>query len=316
MKLNYKHHVLRKQKWVKKGLIFKPHGDLSWMISHAAVPFAVRIDRDFYRIYFSSRDNLSRSQTGFIEVNITNSENILQITNEPVLKIGECGTFDESGAMASWLVDHNNCMYLYYIGWNVGATIPFRNSIGLAISWDGGETFEKYGDGPIIDRSIYDACFVASPCVLIESGIWRMWYLSCIKWDVSANGAKHYYHIKYAESKDGIEWERKGIVCIDFKSNDEYAISRPCVLKEGSIYKMWYSYRGESYRIGYAESKDGLQWERKDEEVGIDVSETGWDSEMICYPHVFKHDGAKYMMYNGNGYGKSGIGLAILASEE
>lgn len=127
---------------------------------------------------------------------------------------------------------------------------------------------------------------------------------------------KHYYHIKYAESLNGIDWERKGIVCIDFKSNDEYAIARPCVLKEEGIYKMWYSYRGESYRIGYAESKDGIQWERKDKEAGIDVSATGWDSEMICCPHVFEHNGEKYMLYNGNGYGKTGIGLAVLAREE
>ncbi len=306
----------KKQRWIKRGLIFEPPKNLGWVVSHAAVPFALRIDQDIYRIYFSSRDNFNRSQTGFIEVDIKNPKDILQTTNNPVLKFGDDGTFDESGAMPSWLVDQGDCLYLYYIGWNVGATVPFRNSIGLAISGDGGRSFEKYGDGPIMDRSIYDACFVANPCILIESDIWRMWYLSCIKWGVGANGAKHYYHIKYAESKDGIEWERQGIVCIDFKSNDEYAISRPCVLKEEGIYKMWYSYRGESYRIGYAESQDGLQWERKDEDAGIDVSETGWDSEMICYPHVFEHNGEKYMLYNGNGYGKSGIGLALLAREE
>jgi len=306
----------KKQRWIKKGLIFEPPKNLGWVVSHVAVPFALRIDQDLYRIYFSSRDNFNRSQTGFIEVDIKNPKDILLTTNNPVLKFGDDGTFDESGAMSSWLVDHDDCIYLYYIGWNLGTTVPFRNSIGLAISGDGGRSFEKYGDGPIMDRSIYDACFVATLCVLIESGIWRMWYLSCIKWVVGANGPKHYYHIKYAESKDGIEWERKGIVCIDFKSNDEYAISRPCVLKEDGIYKMWYSYRGESYRIGYAESRDGLQWERKDEDADIDVSETGWDSEMICYPHVFEHDGEKYMLYNGNGYGKSGIGLAILSKEK
>jgi hypothetical protein len=306
----------KKQRWIKKGLIFEPPKNLNWMVSHAAVPFALRMDQDLYRIFFSSRDNYNRSQTGFLELDIKNPKDILQITNDPALKIGEGGTFDESGAMSSWLVDHDDRIYLYYIAWNVGATIPFRNSIGLAISCDGGKTFEKYGDGPIMDRSIYDACFVASSCVLIESGIWRMWYLSCIKWVVDANGAKHYYHIKYAESKDGIEWERKGIVCIDFKSPDEYAISRPCVLKEYGIYKMWYSYRGESYKIGYAESEDGIHFNRMDEKVGIDVSETGWDSEMICYPHVFEHNSEKYMLYNGNGYGKSGIGLAVLAREE
>jgi len=59
-----------------------------------------------------------------------------------------------------------------------------------------------------------------------------------------------------------------------------------------------------------------LRWKRKDREVGIDVSASGWDSEMIEYPFVFDHKGERYMLYNGNGYGKTGIGLAVLAKEE
>ena len=89
-------------------------------------------------------------------------------------------------------------------------------------------------------------------------------------------------------------------------------MSRPCVLKENGLYKMWYSYRGQSYRIGYAESKDGFEWTRMDADVGIDVSESGWDSEMIEYPFVFDQNGERFMLYNGNSYGKTGIGLARL----
>ena len=80
---------------------------------------------------------------------------------------------------------------------------------------------------------------------------------------------------------------------------------------------MWYSYRGQpsitTYRIGYAESPDGVHWSRMDEKMhSLDVSEGGWDSEMICYPYVFDHKGKRYMLYNGNGYGKTGFGLAVL----
>jgi len=123
---------------------------------------------------------------------------------------------------------------------------------------------------------------------------------------------EHRYHIKYAKSHDGINWERKGCVAIDFANDQEVAISRPSVLKEGERWRMWYSFRGESYRIGYAESDDGLKWSRLDSQVGIDVSLTGWDSEMIEYPFVFDHAGQRYMLYNGNGYGKTGFGLAVL----
>ena len=140
-----------------------------------------------------------------------------------------------------------------------------------------------------------------------------MWYVSGTKWEADNDQPKHYYHIKYAESVNGIHWQRNGIVCVDFGDHDEYAIARPCVIRDNGIYRMWYAYRGKGYRIGYAESKDGLRWERKDEEVGIDVSDSGWDSEMIEYPFVFDHDGERYMLYNANGYGKTGIGLAALA---
>jgi predicted GH43/DUF377 family glycosyl hydrolase len=163
-----------------------------------------------------------------------------------------------------------------------------------------------------LDRNDCDPYFVASSCILVENGFWRMWYLSCVGWGLEDGKPKHRYHIKYAESFDGVDWRRDGVVCIDFGSEAEYAISRPCVLKEGGVYRMWYSYRGESYRIGYAESEDGIHWTRKDDLVGLDVSESGWDSEMIEYPYVFDHNGERYMLYNGNGYGKTGIGLAIL----
>jgi len=301
--------------WVKKGQIFDPHRNLGWIASHAAVPFAKKKEDDLYRIYFSGRDHINRSQTGFFEININSPWNINYITDEPILKRGRIGSFDDSGAMLSWIVDYQDRTYLYYIGWNLGVTVPFRNSMGLAISQDGGKTFWKYSKGPILDRDSCDPYFIASACVLIDGNKWRMWYLSCEKWVIESGKPKHFYHIKYAESDNGIHWKKTGNVCLDFKSNVEYAISRPCVLKEKNLYKMWYSYRGESYRIGYAESKDGIKWERKDEEAGIDVSESGWDSEMIEYPHVFDHKGERFMLYNGNGYGKTGIGLAVLADE-
>lgn len=306
---------MREQRWIKKGLLYAPEGNRPWMASHAAVPVARHLKENLYRIYFSGRDEQNRSQTGFIEIDITEPNNILHVADEPVLRTGEPGTFNDSGSMASWIVKQGGTEYLYFIGWNLGVTVPFRNSIGLALSLDGGRTFEQYSEAPILDRSEQDPCFVASCCIMVEGGLWRMWYLSCIAWERSNDGLRHRYHIKYAESDDGISWKRDGQVCIDFKSEDEYAISRPCVLKEDGVYKMWYSYRGLSYRIGYAESSDGISWERRDNLVGLDVSPYGWDSQMIEYPFVFDHGGSRYMLYNGNDYGRTGIGLALLGED-
>lgn len=302
-------------KWKKLGLIFSPDHNYDWMVSHAAIPFAEHIKNDLFRIYFSCRDATDRSFVGYVEIDINQPLQIICISKYPVLSPGAIGTFDDSGTMLSWITRHDHRGYLYYIGWNLGVTVPFRNAIGLAISKKDNGGFKKYSEGPILDRSQTDAYFVASSCVRVEGQKWKMWYLSCVRWELVNGVPKHWYHIKYAESNDGIHWVRNDTVCIDFKSDDEYAISRPCVIKEGDIYKMWYSCRGEAYRIGYAVSDDGIHWMRMDKHVCIDVSQSGWDSEMIEYPFVFDHNGRRYMLYNGDGYGKTGFGLAVLEKD-
>ena len=291
-------------RWIKQGRIFAPPRH------YASVPCADPLGGDHYRVYYSERDAEGRSHTGFFEIDLTRPHETLRVSERAVLEPGEAGLFDDAGAMATWIAEEP-FKYLYYIGWNRATSVPFRNALGVAISRDGGETFEKYSRGPILDRSIFDPSFVASACVLRDEHRWRMWYLSCVAWERIGGKLQHRYHIKYAESDDGLAWRRDGQVCIDFRSPDEYAISRPSVIRDGGVYRMWYSYRGASYRIGYAESEDGVQWVRKDEEAGIDVSPEGWDSEMIEYPHVIRHRGRLYLFYNGNGYGETGIGLAV-----
>lgn len=301
-------------KWQKLGRIFCPSGETPWMHSHAAVPIAENLDGNVFRIYFTSRDKFNKSYTGYVVINLESPNEILDLSPTPVITPGNLGEFDDSGAMASWLATKDDKQYLYYIGWNLGHTVPFRNSIGLSIKIDNGQ-FSRYTPGPIVDRSMHEPHFCASCCVLPEKDIWRMWYLSCTEWRLQMGKPQHRYHIKYAESLDGINWKREGIVAIDFESDEEYAISRPSVIKDTECWKMWYSYRGSSYRIGYAESHNGREFQRRDSQAGIDVSPTGWDSEMICYPFVFDHKGQRYMLYNGNGYGKTGFGLAILTND-
>ena len=299
-------------KWTKRGVIFEPQGNLAWMTTHAALPVVDEMI-NHYRVYVSGRDEKGRAQIGHFEFDVENPKQIIRVSNKPVIGLGPLGSFDDSGVTSSWVVNQNGRKYQYYSGWSLGMTVPFYFFIGLAVSDDGGESYRKVSKSPVLGRHETDPYLTASPCVLVENGIWRMWYVSGTKWEIENNKPKHYYHIKYAESSDGIRWDRKGVVCIDYKSTDEYAIARPCVVKKDGLYRMWYSYRGEAYKIGYAESEDGLSWIRKDEEAGIDVSESDWDSEMICYPYVWEHKGKMYMLYNGNGYGRTGIGLAILS---
>lgn len=309
-------------KWVRKGLIFAPDHNHNWMVSHAQVPLVDRVDDNTLRLYFGTRDERNRTVTTYIEVDVEDPSRVTYVHDQPVLGLGELGCFDDCGAMPSWIVDRAPLKYLYYTGWNTSTTVPYRNSIGLAVSKDGGQTFERAFKGPLLDRTQYEPHFCAVPCVLVENGKWRMWYLSGVRWDVFNGKPEPRYHIKYAESDDGINWDRRGVVCIDFKSEAEAGIVRPSVINDGAVYRMWYSYRGlenyrtdktNSYRIGYAESEDGIAWIRKDEQLGLDVSPSGWDSEMVAYPYIYAEAAKKYMFYNGNGFGQSGLGYAVLA---
>lgn len=234
----------------------------------------------------------------------------------PVLSPGPAGAFDESGTTMSCVVEHGGHVHLYYTGWSLGVTVPFYFFVGHAVSEDGGATFQRVSAAPLLERDRYDPYLTASPYVLVENGRWRMWYVSGTGWEGAGTELRHHYLIKYAESADGWEWERDGRVCVPFKSADEHALSRPCVVRDEDGYRMWYSTRGERYALGYAESPDGLVWTRRDEHAGLDPAPDGWDSEMIAYPLVLNRRDEEWLLYNGNGYGRSGIGWASRACAE
>lgn len=309
-----------KNLWQKKGLIFVPDGKQRWNKSHAQVPVADYLpEENRIRIYYSSRNAQNQSLTSYIEVDADFPENVLFVAENPILPLGKKGTFDDSGIMPSWIVNVEDKKYLYYIGWNVRNTVPYYNSVGLAISEDGGKTFEKFSEGPLWDRNYKEPYFSASSCVLKEKKIWRNWYAACTGYVEIQGKMEPRYHLKYAESHNGIDWLREGKVAIDYQNEGEGGIVKASVIWENGIYKMWYCYRNllnyrneksAAYKIGYAESENGLEWLRKDDMAGIATSETGWDSEMIAYPHVIQVKNKCLMFYNGNEFGKTGFGYA------
>jgi hypothetical protein len=310
--------------WEKSGLIYAVDGSLWWAKTHAQVPTVDVLGNGRLRIYYSSRDADNKSRVGFFEADANDPAKVLYVHPEPILDLGPAGTFDDCGTMPSWLVKHEGKTYLYYIGWNVRNTVPYHNSVGLAVS-DDGVNFRKCFAGPVMDRTAQEPYFCATSCVLVEGGVWRNWYLSCTEWRMVDGKQEPRYHLKYAESADGVQWERKGVVAIDYRDANEGGIVRASVLKHGGIYKMWYCYRSHSgyrsnpansYRIGYAESPDGLVWTKCDDRSGIDVSPQGWDSFMLAYPHVVDIQGRLHMFYNGNGFGSSGIGYAVQAASQ
>ena len=208
------------------------------------------------------------------------------------------------------LVREGSRRLLYYIGWNLGVTVPWRNSIGLAVSEATDAPFERVSPAPILDRCAADPYTISYPCVLREGGNWKMWYGSNLAWGATHSDMNHV--IKHAQSEDGIDWRRDGRVAVGGEGEGGRALARPWVVRDKDLFRMWYAHRGTAYRIGYAESSDGLSWVRRDADVGIDAGSTGWDSESIEYPSVFDHDSRRYMLYCGNGYGRTGFGLAVL----
>jgi hypothetical protein len=297
--------------WTNYGLVFNIQKfSVPWMISHMAVPVVEHLYGDIFRMYFCSRDLSNRSQIGFFEFNINNPQNILGVSSQPILSHGVLGAFDDCGVTATWVLDCKGKKYLYYVGWSQGASVRMHLYSGLAISEDGGRSFRRYSKSPILERCHIDPFLTATLSIIKEGNRYRMWYVSGDGWEKRSDGTYPFYNIKYAESIDGISWLRPNKICIDYKNSDEHAIARPCVLKENGIYKMWYSSKGSDYCIGYAESTDGIVWVRLDELVNMKRSPDNFDSVMREYPCVIKHKGKKFMFFNGNEYGKYGIGMA------
>lgn len=301
--------------WKKFGLIIKPNFKFYWMRSHTAVPFAIPYKNNKIKIYFSVRNKLNKSQIAYVIFNMKNKKIVGNIKKKPVLINGDLGCFDENGVTPSWILNINKKKYLYYVGWGSSASVRMQLFAGLAISKNNKDNFLKYSQSPILERNIYDPYLTATLCILKEKNIFRMWYVSGDKWLKKDKETFPKYNIKYAESTDGINWIRTGKICINYKNKKEYAIARPSVIKVFDVYHMWYCYKqfNNEYKIGYATSKNGIDWKRIDKCIGLKSKDKkSWDSQMLAYPHVFKFKNNIYMLYNGNGYGMSGIGLAKL----
>ncbi len=315
--------------WEKKGMIFSPNKHSDWMFSHAQCPFTYDFG-DYIRIYFSTRedykDGMSRAHGGWIDVDKNNLTNVIRIADKPMLEPGNVGEFDEFGTMPNSIIKEKDKYYLYYCGWTRKTSVPYEWEIGLAVSSDA-KTFSKVGKGPLIGPTMDEPYLFACPQVYrLSPDDWHMFYLSGQKWltDEKTGKKESQYLLVHATSTDGINWVRnpKPILppVVEHESQTSAAI-----IKIDNRYHMFFCYRygldfrgneGRGYAMGYAYSDDFFTWTRDDSQVGISVSETGWDSQMIAYPYVTEINGKIIMLYCGNGFGYEGFGYAELISME
>jgi hypothetical protein len=297
-------------RWRKLGLVYVPDGQEKSAASHAANPVPVHLGDDLYRVFISTRDAANRSSVNFVDVAISDIPRVTNVGVKPLLEPGRPGCFDDSGISIGSIVSAGEKWYLYYLGWNLGVVAPWRNSIGIAVGDPHAPLFSRFCEGPLLDRTPTDPYSLSYPCVVRIGERWHMWYGSAQRFSSRVPDMR--FVIKHASSDDGIIWHRDEKVALSLIGAD-VAMARPWVMVENGLFHIWFSRRdrsGKDFRIGYACSKDGISWERQ--EAGIDVSADGWDSEMICYPCVFDHAGRRYMLYNGNGYGRTGFGLAVM----
>ncbi|MDQ3799802.1 MAG: hypothetical protein M3384_10140 [Acidobacteriota bacterium] len=305
-------------KWIKKGLIYRPE-NLSWATNSALQPTPLILDENTIRLYVGLRDDKGRSRVGFVDVDAANPGEIKRVSETPALDVGEPGTFDENGVVPCAAVRCGDEVRLYYAGYQLGHSVRFFVFGGLAISRDGGETFSRYSRAPVCERNDAELLFRVIHTIFEENGVWRVWYGAGDDFELDARGYQlPRYNIRYMESPDGLSFpQTAGKVVLDCAPN-EYRTGRPFVVKNNGGYQMFFGGgdRKKNYRLAYAESSDGINWTRNDTQLGIDISASGWDSEMMAYPCVVKaSNGATYLFYNGNNYGYEGFGYAVAARE-
>lgn len=314
-------------KWTKLGKIFDPseHVLPDRCIGFAQGPQAL-VMSDRVRIYFSTRerDSIGKylSHVTFVDLD-RDLRNILAVSDRTVIDLGGLGCFDEHGIFPINVLQDGERVLAFTTGWNRKVSVSADAALGLAISHDGGLSFQKYGTGPIMSATLHEPFLVGDAFVARYGDRYHMWYIFGTKWEKFADtdAPDRVYKIAYAWSTDAIHWHRDGRPIIADKLNANECQALPTVFHRNDKYHMYFCYRqahgfrqqsGNAYRLGYACSEDMVHWERDDSQAGIDVSEDDWDSQMQCYPHTFELDGKVYMLYNGNEFGRFGFGLAVL----
>lgn len=283
----------------------------------------------FVRVYFSTRardyNGKYLSHVAFADFD-TDFQKVIRVSDKTIIPLGTLGSFDEHGIFPFSVVRCGQRVLAYTTGWNRRVSVSTDASIGLAISEDGGLTFQRVGAGPVLSASLHEPFLVGDACVRVYNDTYHMWYIHGVRWVVPAKGGnpERVYKIAHATSADGISWQKEGRLIITDSLNAEECQAHPTVMQVGNRYHMLFCYREShdfrtnqhrGYRFGYAYSDDLINWIRNDANAGIDKAIDGWDSDMQCYPHLFEMRGEVYLLYNGNEFGRRGFGLAKLEKE-
>jgi hypothetical protein len=297
-------------RWRKLGLLYRPGGRHPKLLTHAANPLPIALGGDVYRVFYSGRDSEDRSSVGCVDVDLARRR-VIVAHGRPAFEHGAPGSYYSHGVSIGNCYEARGTRYMLFMGWQRPQDGHWRGDIGrlvvgadLSLACDGAQ--------PLIGADASDPVSLSYPWVEREGAGYRMWYGSTRTWD--AGNGEMLHVINSATSADGDRWSRHGLA-VPYVMGRAQAFARPSVLaRPDGGYDMWFSYRGAGggrYRIGYASCTATGPWTLRIDEAGIDVSPGEWDGEMIEYPFVFDHAGERYMLYNGDGFGRTGFGVAV-----
>jgi len=183
--------------------------------------------------------------------------------------------------------------------------LTFALNIFAQIDWN------RYENNPIIDvgpAGTWDSRASGPTSVIYHNGIYEAWLFGVDDTDTGRIG--------YATSTDGIEWtkyENNPVLVLGNEGEwDEANADHACVLFIDSIYKMWYMGEdGQSARIGYATSSDGINWDKYIGNPVLGLGSLGsWDENEVMHPCVVFDGNIYHMWYNGYGQDVQRTGYA------
>ena len=317
-------------RWEKLGLIFDPlqHALPDGCREFAQSPQALVLP-DRVRIYFSTRATDSSgkflSHIAYVEM-ARDLRTVLAVSRHTVLPLGALGTFDEHGVFPMNVLAVSGEVWGYTTGWNRRVSVSVDTAIGRVVSRDGGRTFQRDADGPVLGPSLHEPYLVGDGFVRRIDGVFHMWYIFGTGWKCFAAGCppERTYKIGHATSRDGVIWvkeEARRIIPDRLGADESQAL--PTVVTIGTRHHMFFCYRHSfdfrlnperGYRIGHAWSDDLREWTRDDDSPNLPIEANTWDSQMQCYPHAFELDGDVFLLYNGNHFGRRGFGAARLVA--
>ena len=285
-------------KWNPLGVVFRTE---DW--AQTPTPLVMQ---DRVRIYYAAR-LLGKAYIRYVDLDIDEPTKIIAGPSDRVLENGKPGCFDDEGQMPSFAESDGHNVTLYYSGWNSRNTIPYHNATGIAYSSNGGRTFTRKHDGPLLDRTQDEPYLRVTPCK--ESH--RLWYVSGLRWEMIDGRYEPIYVIRRKN------YNGENPVAIP-QAFDRECFSRPWVIKRDGRWVMTYSHRSavdyrdgkNAYQLGYSESENGEKWEWR---WSVDLPRTpGFDDTMRCYAATFDVKGKTYMVFNGNSFGRYGFALAVM----